>query len=75
MEFVKNPESKEPFPAETAIGIQIGRTALDRGLLTRFDPHWIALGPALVVTKNNIDEIVKILDETMTEVLSGNSSR
>ncbi len=75
MEFVKNPESKEPFPAETAIGIQIGRAALDRGLLTRFDPHWIALGPALVVTKNDIDEIVKILDETMTEVLSGNSSR
>ena len=70
MEFVKDPASKAQFPAEVSIGTQIGRVALDRGLLTRFDPHWIALGPALVVTEDEVDEIVKILDESMSEVLS-----
>ena len=70
MELVKNPETKEQFLAEVSIGTRIGRTALDRGLLTRFDPHWIALGPALIVTEDDVDEIVKILDESMTEVLS-----
>ena len=41
--------TKEPFPAEMAFGVQVGRRALENGLLCRFDPHWIAFGPPLVV--------------------------
>ena len=73
MELVKDPQSKEPFPAEISLGSQIGQVALQHGLLTRFDPHWIALAPALVVTENDIDEIVRILDETIKEVMSCHS--
>lgn len=69
MELVMNPETKEQFPAAAAIGTQIGRVAIERGLLTRFDPNWIALGPSLVVTESDIDKIVSILDECIESVL------
>jgi adenosylmethionine-8-amino-7-oxononanoate aminotransferase len=70
IELVRNPATREPFPTETAIGRRIGRRALELGLLTRFDPHWIALGPPLVITEVHADEIVAILDRSMEEVLA-----
>jgi adenosylmethionine-8-amino-7-oxononanoate aminotransferase len=70
IEFVKNPVTKERFPAERAFGVQVGRRALHHGLLCRFDPHWIAFGPPLVVTGEQIDDMVAILDRSMGEVLA-----
>jgi adenosylmethionine-8-amino-7-oxononanoate aminotransferase len=70
IEFVRNPATKERFPAEMSFGVQVGRRALQNGLLTRFDPHWIALGPALIVTAEQIDEMVTILDRSLGEVLA-----
>jgi adenosylmethionine-8-amino-7-oxononanoate aminotransferase len=69
IEFVRRPETKERFPADTPIGQFIGRRALDNGLLTRFDPHWMAFGPPLVITDLDIDQILKILDRSIKEVL------
>ncbi len=68
MEFVRNPDTKEQF--DFPIGTQIGQRALENGLLTRFDPNWLALGPPLVLTEKQADEIVSILDRTISEVLS-----
>src|SRR5262245_50787521 len=70
IEFVRNPAPKERFPAEVAFGVQVGRRALENGLLCRFDPHWIAFGPPLVSTAEQIDEMVAILDRSMGEVVS-----
>ncbi len=70
IEFVRNPETKEQFPADLAFGVRVGRRALANGLLCRFDPHWIAFGPALVVTSEQIDEMVELLDRSIAEVLS-----
>ena len=47
----------------------VGRRALEHGLLCRFDPHWIAFGPPLVSTSEQIDEMVELLDRSLTEVL------
>jgi adenosylmethionine-8-amino-7-oxononanoate aminotransferase len=69
MEFVKNLATKERFAAETAFGVQVGKRALANGLLCRFDPHWLAFGPPLVVTAEQIDEMVAILDRSIGEVL------
>src|SRR5947209_15589540 len=69
MEFVKNLATKERFPTELSLGVKIGKRALENGLLCRFDPHWIAFGPPLVVTAEQIDEMVAILDRSMGEVL------
>jgi adenosylmethionine-8-amino-7-oxononanoate aminotransferase len=69
IEFVKDRARKERFPAETPIGTLIGRRALENGLLTRFDPNWMAFGPALVVTEGDIDQILAILERSMEEVM------
>lgn len=69
IEFVRNPATKERFPAASALGVRVGRRALEHGLLCRFDPNWIAFGPALVATAEQIDEMVAILDRSLGEVL------
>jgi adenosylmethionine-8-amino-7-oxononanoate aminotransferase len=68
-ELVRDLATRERFPQELALGVRIGRRALRKGLLCRFDPHWIALGPPLVATAEHIDEIVDILDASIGEEL------
>jgi adenosylmethionine-8-amino-7-oxononanoate aminotransferase len=70
VEFVQDVATKKSFPAEAAFGLRVGRRALANGLLCRFDPNWIAFGPPLVATAEQIDEMVDILDRSMTEVLA-----
>jgi adenosylmethionine-8-amino-7-oxononanoate aminotransferase len=50
--------------------VRVGRRALEHGLLCRFDPHWIALGPALTVTGEQIDEMLAILERSLGEILA-----
>jgi adenosylmethionine-8-amino-7-oxononanoate aminotransferase len=71
IEFVSDRATKARFPDALALGVKVGRRALENGLLCRFDPHWIAFGPPLVVTAGEIDEMVAILDRSLAEVLSG----
>ena len=65
IEFVRDRETRERFADDIALGVRVGRRALDAGLLSRFDPHWIALGPPLISTDEHIDEMVRILDESI----------
>jgi adenosylmethionine-8-amino-7-oxononanoate aminotransferase len=69
VEFVRDRATRERFPAELAFGVRVGRRALENGLLSRFDPHWLALGPPLVSTAEHIDEMVDILDRSLSDVL------
>jgi adenosylmethionine-8-amino-7-oxononanoate aminotransferase len=69
IELVRDPATREPFPAAEALGVKVGRRALENGLLSRFDPNWIALGPPLVVTAGEIDEMVDILERSIGEAL------
>jgi adenosylmethionine-8-amino-7-oxononanoate aminotransferase len=69
VEFVKDLESKEPFGADVNFGIRVGRTALKKGLIIRFDPNWIALAPPLIIVEDEIDRIVAILEESIKEVI------
>ncbi|MFL5341442.1 MAG: aspartate aminotransferase family protein [Gemmataceae bacterium] len=69
IEFVKDIKTKERFALNPAFGLRVGRRALTNGLLCRFDPHWLAFGPALCVTAEQIDEMLAILDNTLGEVL------
>ena len=70
IEFVKNLKTKERFPTNPGIGMKIGRRALANGLLCRFDPHWLAFGPALNVTCEQLAEMLATLDKSMGEVLN-----
>jgi adenosylmethionine-8-amino-7-oxononanoate aminotransferase len=67
IEFVKDRTSRARFT--NAFGVQVGRRALANGLLCRFDPHWIAFGPPLVSTAEQIDEMVAVLDRSIGEAL------
>jgi adenosylmethionine-8-amino-7-oxononanoate aminotransferase len=70
VELVKNPQTKQPFPKETQIGLQIGLTALKKGLLTRYRYDWIEFTPPLIITEQEIDQMVDILFASAEEVLS-----
>jgi adenosylmethionine-8-amino-7-oxononanoate aminotransferase len=70
IEFVRDGKTKEQFPKEVSFGVRVGRRALANGLLCRFDPHWIAFGPALVVTSEQIDEMIELLDRSIGQVLA-----
>ncbi len=70
IELVRDPATKQRFGAEVSLGVRVGRRALEHGLLCRFDPHWIAMGPSLVVTAEQIDEMLALLDLSLGEVLS-----
>ncbi|MFO0954724.1 MAG: aminotransferase class III-fold pyridoxal phosphate-dependent enzyme [Isosphaeraceae bacterium] len=73
VEFVRDRATRERFPAGQEIGLKVGRRALELGLLCRFDPHWIAFGPPLVSTPDDIDAMVAVLDQSLGEVLGGTS--
>ena len=47
----------------------LARQALKNGLLTRFDPHWMALGPPLTINEEQVDELAAILERSIAEVL------
>ena len=70
IEFVRDRATRQPFTTNPGFGIRVGRRALDNGMLCRFDPNWIALGPPLVVTAAQIDEILTILDRSIAETLA-----
>jgi adenosylmethionine-8-amino-7-oxononanoate aminotransferase len=70
IEFVQDRKSKTPFPAEVNFGVKVGKRALHHGLLCRFDPHWLAFGPPLVSTAEQIDEMLAVLERSLTEVLN-----
>jgi adenosylmethionine-8-amino-7-oxononanoate aminotransferase len=67
IEFVKDRRTKERLPG--AFGMKVGRRALFNGLLCRFDPHWLAFGPALNSTSEQIEEMVALLDKSLGEVI------
>ncbi|APW63150.1 aspartate aminotransferase family protein [Paludisphaera borealis] len=70
IEFVRDVDTKERFPDATALGVKVGRRALEHGMLCRFDPHWIAFGPPLIVTAEQIDAMIAVLDRSLGEILA-----
>jgi adenosylmethionine-8-amino-7-oxononanoate aminotransferase len=69
IELVRDPATKTRFPPGVDIGLRIGKRALHHGLLLRFDPHWLAFGPPLIVTESDIDAMVERLEESIRDVL------
>jgi len=69
VEWVKDRRTKERFSAKENFGIRVGKRTLQHGMLCRFDPHWLAFGPALIVTSEQIEEMLAILDRCIDEIL------
>lgn len=69
VEFVQDVTTRRSFPAEVNFGVRVGRRALANGLLCRFDPNWLAFGPPLVTTGEQLGEMLAVLDRSLGEVL------
>ena len=67
VEFVQDTATREPFDGR--FGVSVGRRALKKGLLLRFDPRWIALAPPLIIEEPELRAAVDILGESIQDEL------
>lgn len=79
VEFVSDKESKDPFPPEVRFTQRVLNRCFDNGLLVYpgtatvdgLRGNHIQVAPPLIVTRPQIDEIVKILDKSISETERG----
>jgi adenosylmethionine-8-amino-7-oxononanoate aminotransferase len=69
VEFVQDPVTKQRFAEEVRFGRQVGKLMWERGLLTRFDPNWIAFAPPLIISEAEVDQMVEIFRSSLKQVL------
>ena len=68
VEFVKDPATRERFPADANFGLTVRDAARRRGLLLRAS-HWmVAFAPPLTTSAQEMDDIVDIFDLSLAEV-------
>ena len=67
VDLVKSKQTKEAWGTRHPFIKQLGETVHDKGVLTRV---WnqLNVAPPLVVTRDEIDRIVAVIDESLTEV-------
>ncbi len=65
LELVQDRHGKAPFPAQVDIGRRIARAAQERGLIVRPIGNLSVLSPALILTRDQIERIVTILDASI----------
>ncbi|MEG0641295.1 MAG: adenosylmethionine--8-amino-7-oxononanoate transaminase [Clostridium sp.] len=68
IEIVKNNETKEEYTADTRIGYEIYKKALENGLLLRPLGNVVYFNPPLTTTKEEMDFIVDITVKCIKEV-------
>ena len=74
VELVKDKATREPFAPEEQVGRRVLEEALANGLLLRVCPgDALALCPPLVVTREQIDEMVAVLRDAITAVAADGS--
>ena len=61
VENVKNPQTKELFDADIAIGDRIAAHCQKHGLIVRPIAHLNVLSPPLILTRDEVDDVVDIL--------------
>jgi len=69
VEIVKDKATKAMFPAELQVARKVWENALDKGVITRVaGTNNIALCPPLIITREQIDELVATLRRALEEV-------
>lgn len=67
VEFVKDTETKELFKGEKLATPRVVDAAFKKGLLLRSSSHVLTVAPALIVTDSEIDEMMDLLDQAISE--------
>lgn len=76
VEFVKDRVTKEPFAAEVGFASRLSNAAMDRGVVLFTSSGFIdgqlgdqlVLCPPLVISKDELDEVIAVLDESLGEL-------
>lgn len=76
IEFVKDKNSKEPFPPQMKLNALLAHKAFEKGLITYpggggadgIKGDHLLLAPPFIITEEEIDCIVSILEQTISEV-------
>jgi len=68
-EFVRDRKTKEQFDEGLRFGVRVGKTALQRGVILRNDPNWIAFAPPLIIEDDEIDTMMNTFGESLEHVL------
>ena len=66
VELVRDTDSMLPYPE---LGTALRRTALQNGVILRIDPSWFAVAPALTAEKEDIDELVELVERSLLDAL------
>jgi L-2,4-diaminobutyrate transaminase len=71
IEFVEDRVTKKRFRPELKVGARVSKAARDRGLIARAMPHGDILGfaPALVITEQEVDQIVDLASKAVRQVM------
>ena len=68
VELVKDKTTKEPYPWEERVGIQVCLEARKRGLLIRPLGHIIVIMPPLIIENNDLDKLLDIIYKSIQQV-------
>jgi adenosylmethionine-8-amino-7-oxononanoate aminotransferase len=69
VEFVRDPVTRERYPADVNFGIRVREAARRRGLLLRAS-HWmLAFAPPLTITAAEVDDMLDVFEASLDEVL------
>ncbi len=67
IEFVQDPATRQQF--DNRFGVAVGNRALRKGVLLRYDPHWLAFAPPLIIEREQLVHAVDLLGESILEEL------
>ncbi len=75
LEFVRDRDSKNPFPSKMGIAWRVWQRAFDLGLVVYYsqgcangvDGDLIMLGPPLIIDEEQIDLVVQLLERAVLE--------
>jgi putrescine aminotransferase len=65
IDLVRDRASREPFPEAQKMAWRVRQAALERGVIVRASNDVVALCPPFVVTREQIDHLVDVLDEAL----------
>ena len=71
VELVQDKATKAEFPAEENVGPRVHAATQQRGMFTRLRGEVYNFAPPYVTSEDQIDRMVEILGESITEVLGG----
>ena len=77
LEFVKDKETKEPFAPEMKLGEKLYQKGIENGLILMEcmgidhgkQGDALLFGPCFEFSKENVDEMIKLLEKTINEVI------